>query len=169
LLDRAFGEAFESRAHRSLRRIVSSLARAREQRLNDDVAAAKEIMTLASNDASEFKQSSLFGLRSSSPYQPIFTSSEIRLLELRAAKTRDPKKAIRLRAILESSSEKSVRSLKDILRDFENPEAIPAREKEHHPVVQEKASSDQPPALDASAPEPFAREDRQPKYQGHLR
>jgi hypothetical protein len=169
VLDRALDQVFESHQHRSVRRTVSSLARAREQKLNNEVAAAKEIMTLASNDASEFKQSSLFGLRSSSPYQPIFTSSEIRLLELRVAKTRDPKEAVRLRAVLESASEMNVRSLNDILRDFETPENLPAREKEHPLAPQEKACSNRAPALDVSAREHSATDDLRPKYPGHLR
>lgn len=131
LLDRTLDEVFESREHRSLRRSVSSLVNARERTLREDVAAAREIMVSASRNASEFKQFSLFGLQNSSSYQPMFTSSEARLLEARAANTRDPKEAARLRNALDLASDRSTSSLKDILRAFENPDMIPTGDKEH--------------------------------------
>ncbi|QYO66701.1 relaxase MobL [Leptolyngbya sp. 7M] len=167
LLDRALDEIFEGKQHRSLRRTVTSLVKDKEQGLKQEVAAAKDIMASASQNASEFKQFSFFGLASETSYQPIFTSSEIRLLESRAANTRDLKEAARLRAVLESASDQPARSLKQILRDFENPEMIPAREKEHIPATLEKASPAETPAFNDPTREPQER--RGPGNQGHSR
>ncbi|MEP6850425.1 MAG: hypothetical protein ABI999_16320, partial [Acidobacteriota bacterium] len=167
LLDRALNEVFDSREHRSLRRTVSSLVRAREQRLSDDVAAAKDILVSATRNSSEFKQFSLFGLRSESTYHPIFTFSEIRLLEIRATNTPDPKEAARLRTVLDSASDKPVHSLKDILRDFENPEIISAREREHPSVIQEGTSPQRSTAFDDTRRDP--KEIRVQSNQDHSR
>ena len=167
MLDRALDEIFEGSRHRSLRRTVASLVKEKEQELRQGVAAAKEIMASAAQSASEFKQFSFFGLASETSFQPIFTSSEVRLLESRAANTRDPKEAARLRAVLESASDQPVRSLKEILRDFENPEIIPAREKEHIPAKQEKEPPAETPAFNNPTREPQER--RGPSYQGHSR
>ncbi len=167
LLDRALDEIFEGKQHRSLRRTVISLVKEKEQELKQEAAAAKDIMASASQNAFEFKQFSLFGLASETSYQPIFTSSEIRSLEIRAANTRDPKEAARLRTVLESASDQPARSLKEILRDFENPEMIPAREKEHIPAKQEKAPPAETPAFNNPTREPQER--RGPSYQGHSR
>lgn len=167
LLDRAFNEFFEDSRHRSLRRTVASLVKEREQGLRQEAAAAKNIMASAARNASEFKQFSLFGLVSDTSYQPIFTSSEVRLLEIRAANTRDPKAAARLRTILESPSDQPARSLKDILRDFENPELIPAREKGQVSVTQEQAGSARTPIFDHPTREPQER--RGPRYQAYSR
>jgi hypothetical protein len=167
LLDRALDEIFEGKQHHSLRRTVTSLVKEKEQGLKQEVAAAKDIMASASQNASEFKQFSFFGLASEASYQPIFTSSEIRLLEIRAANTRDPKEAARLRAVLESASDKSARSLKEILRDFENPEMIPTKEKKHILATQEKAEPSPTPAFNNPTHEPQER--RGPGYQGHSR
>ncbi|MBX3282412.1 MAG: hypothetical protein KF756_08045 [Acidobacteria bacterium] len=141
LLDRAVNQLFESREHRNLRRTVSSLGDAKGRRLNDDLMAAKELMISASRNASEFKDFSYFGLKSGSAYQPIFTHPEIAMLEHRASKTRDPKEAERLRNIVESSADRSVRSLGDLLRDFETPIAI-------HSQVKETDASHPEPAKD---------------------
>ena len=122
LLDRAVGELFEGREHRSLRRTVTSLVSEREQRLNDEVTAAKGILAAALSSSSEFKQFSLFSLKSEATHQPIFTSSEVRALEIRAANMRNPKEAVRLRAIIESSGDRPHRHLSEILRDFADPE-----------------------------------------------
>jgi hypothetical protein len=167
LLDRALDEIFERSRHRSLRRTVTSLVKEKEHGLKHEVAAAKTIMASAAQNASEFKLFSFFGLASETSYQPIFTSSEIRLLEIRAMNTRDPKEAARLRAVLESASDQPARSLKEILRDFENPEMIPVKEKEHIPAMQEKASPAGTSAFNDPTREPQER--RSPGNQGHSR
>jgi len=167
MLDRALEEVFEGREHRSLRRTVSSLVNAREERLSRDVAAAKEILASASQNASEFKQVSLFGLRSESAFNPLFTSSEIRMLEMRAAGTSDAKEAARLRSILESVSDQQTASLKDILRRFDNPEKAPASEKERDTVQREKETPDQD--LGLNDPTTHSKGRREPEYQGHSR
>lgn len=167
LLDRALDEVFEGREHRSLRRTVSSLMNAREERLSGDVAAAKEILASASQNASEFKQVSLFGLRRESAFKPLFTSSEIRLLEMRAAGTSDAKEAARLRTILESVSDQPTPSLKDILRGFENPEKAYASEKERDATQGEKEMPDQDRGL--NDPMTHSKGRQEPEYQGHSR
>jgi len=167
MFDRALDELFEGREHRSLRRTVSSLVNAKEERLSRDVAAAREILDSASQNASEFKQVSLFGLRSESAFKPLFTSSEIRLLEMRAAGTSDPKEAARLRSILESVSDQPTPSLKDILRSFENPEKAPANEKERDTLRREKEMPDQDRGL--NDPTTHSKGRREPEYQEHSR
>ncbi len=167
MFDRALDEVFEGREHRSLRRTVSSLVNARQERLSNDAAAAKEILASASQKASEFKQVSLFGLRSESAFKPLFTSSEIRLLEMRAADTSDPKEAARLRSILESVSDQPTHSLKDILRGFENSEKTPASEKERDTMQREKEMSDQDRGL--TDPTTHSKGRREPEYQEHSR
>lgn len=147
LLDRAAEELFEGREHRALRRMVSSLVREKEQRLRDDVMAAREIMVSAARIASEFKDFSFFGLKSEATHQPIFTSAETAMLELRAAKTRSPKEAGRLRTILESAADQSSRSLTDLLRDFESPKNVVSEVREIDPPTHEE-----PGRIQASVP-----------------
>ena len=140
LLDRAVNELFETREHRKLRRTTTSLADDKERRLKDDVTAAKETMVSASRRASEFKEFSYLGLKSESIHQPIFTSSEIAMLEHRASQTRNPKEAERLQKIVESSGDRSVRSLGDLLRDFETPKTIHSQAKDIDSPQQEPAT-----------------------------
>lgn len=134
-LDRAVDEILESREHRSLRRTVTSLMKAREQTLKDDLNGAREILASASRDAYEFTHFSLFGLRSEAMYRPIFTTPEITAIEMRAANTPDAKEAARLRKVLESTADHPPRSLKEILRDFESPSMTYAKDREHDPAV----------------------------------
>lgn len=143
LFDRALAEVLEGREHRTLRQTVASLVDDKERRLKDDATAAKELMVSALRTASEFKESYLFGLRSETQYQPIFTFAEIMKLEMRAENTRDPKEAARMRTILESVDDKSVRSLAEILRDFENPEIAPAKNREIGLVVEKNLGHSQ--------------------------
>ncbi len=135
LLDRALDRVFESREHRFLRRTVTSLANAREQRLKDEVDGSKEILGSASHSAAEFIQFSIFGLRNEPTFKPVFTSSEIATIEMRAANTPDAGEAARLRKVLESSADPSPRTLKEILRDFENPQTTSGKDLKHDPVV----------------------------------
>lgn len=139
LLDRAVNELFETREHRKLRWTISGLADDEERRLKDGVTAAKEIMVSASRSASEFKEFSCFGLKSESIHQPIFTHSEIAMLERRASQTRNLKEAERLRETVESSADRSVRSLGDLLRDFETPKTIHSQAKDIDSPQQEPA------------------------------
>jgi hypothetical protein len=119
LLDRAVEELFEGSEHKALRRTVSALVTDKEQRLKNDVIAAKEIMVSASRNASEFKDFSYFGLKSETGYHPIFTSAEIAMLESRISKTDNPKEAMSLRTVLDSAADQSIHSLSDLLRDSE--------------------------------------------------
>lgn len=132
LLDRAADELFEGREHRALRRTVESLVKGKEQRLKDDVKAAKEIMVSATRTASEFKEFSYLGLRSTTVYQPIFTSAEIAMLEVRAANTRSPKEAERLQTLVDPATNRSVRSLSDLMLDFESPKNTYSEVKKFH-------------------------------------
>lgn len=130
ILDRALDELFEGREHRRLRRTVTSLAKARERRLKEDLDAAKEILAFSSRRASEFTGSSFLGLTSEPAYRAIFTSPELTTIEIRASNTMDTKEASRLRKVLESTAHEPPRSLKEILNDFENPPMIRASERE---------------------------------------
>jgi hypothetical protein len=126
VFDRGVNELFESREQRRLRRTVISFANAKEQRLKDDLYGSKDIFASASREAAEFAKFSFLGLRSEAVYPPIFTPSEIAAIEIRAAKTSDPKEATRLNKLLETTADHPSHSLKDILRDFENTPAIRA-------------------------------------------
>ncbi|HCA57772.1 MAG: hypothetical protein KF831_06280 [Acidobacteria bacterium] len=140
LLDRALDQVFESREHRAIRRTIKSLVEGREQRLNDEVSAAKGIVDSAALNASEFKQSSLFGLRNEPVAKPIFTSSEITAIEKRAFGTRDASEAVRLQKVLASAAEQPAGSLTDILRDFENPGPTSTQNKERDTALQKIAN-----------------------------
>lgn len=170
LLDRAMEELFEGREHRTLRRTVTSLVKGREQRLREEVSAAKDIMISASRNATEFNESSLFGLRSEPIYSPVFTSSEIRLLEMRAVNTSDPKEAARLQKLLESTADRSARSLKEILRDFVNPQMTYTQAREHDPAVQKAPDrTEVVPSKDQAKVPVRAEKFKEPKFHGHSR
>lgn len=170
LLDRAMDEFFESREHRALRRTVTSLVKGREQRLKDEVGEAKDLVDSAARNASEFKQSSLFGFRSESIYSPMFTSSEIAAIEIRASTTGDPKEAARLRKILDSAADQPARSLNELLRDFENPPTTHAQPKERDPAVQTAPDRIAVIASEEQAIVPVrAEEIKEPKFHGHSR
>lgn len=139
LLDRALDEVFESREHRAIRRTVTSLLKEREQKLKDEVNAAKGIADSAADHASEFKQTFLFGLRNEPVAKPIFTSSEITAIEKRAFRTRDASEAVRLQKVLASAAEQPAGSLTDILRDFENPGPTSTQNKERDTALQKIA------------------------------
>lgn len=137
-LDRAMDELFESREHRHVRRKVSSLVNAREERLKSDLNAAREILASASREASEFTRVSFFGLRNEPVFTPIFTSAELAAIGTRIAGTQSAKEAARLRGILQSAADHPVRSLGEIMRDFEKRESIPTREKDHFSDANER-------------------------------
>ena len=170
ILDRAVDEILESREHRAIRRTVTSLVKARERRLKDEVDGAREILASASREASEFTHFSLFGLRSEPMYRPMFTTSEITAIEMRADTTANPREAARLRKVLESTADQP-RSLTDILRDFESPSTPPATDREPDTAV--RKSSD---LIEIAIPE---RQDqvvagkqeklKEPNFHGHSR
>lgn len=167
ILDRAVDEIFESREHRSLRRTITSLVIAREQRLKDDFDGAREILASASRDASEFTHFSLFGLRSEPMYRPIFATSEITAIETRAANTPDAKEATRLRKVLESTPDQPQHSLKDILRDFEGPLMAYTKDREHDPTVPKISD-----LIEVVIPEHVSGKHeklKEPKFHGHSR
>lgn len=174
MLDRAADELFEGREQRALRRMVESLVKGKEQRLKDDVKAAKEIMVSASCTASEFKEFSYLGLRSTTVYQPIFTSAEIAMLEVRAADTRSPKEAERLQTLVDSATNQSVRSLSDLLLDFENPKNTHSEVKKIHTPTYGQPSRAQAAASDDGPQKSVIEKNKVPSrterpFQDHLR
>ncbi|HMS07993.1 MAG TPA: relaxase MobL [Pyrinomonadaceae bacterium] len=174
LLDRAADELFEGREHRAFRRTVESLVKGKEQRLKDDVKAAKKIMVSASCNASEFKEFSYLGLRSTTPYQPIFTSAEIAMLEVRAANTRSPKEAERLQTLVDSATNPSVRSLRDLMLDFENPRKTHSEVKKIHTPTYGQPGRAQVAAQDDGPQKPVIEKNKVPSrterpFQDHLR
>jgi hypothetical protein len=138
ILDRVVNELIENREHRRLRRTVISLANVREQRLKDDLDAARDILASASRDAKEFTNSAFLG-RSETQYRPIFTSTEIAVLETRAVSTNDTREAAKLRKVLETTVDQPSYSLKELLHSFENPSTSGAKEQEWE-VVPERNS-----------------------------
>lgn len=170
LLDRALDEVFESREHRAIRRTITSIARDREQRLKDEVNAAKGNADSAADHASEFKQSSFFGLRNEPVAQPIFTSSEITAIERRAFSTKDPSEAVRLQKLLDAAAEQPAGSLTDILRDFENSRPTSTQNKERDTALQKIA--DQQAAVVSENPARVsvgADRVKEPRLYGHSR
>lgn len=170
MLDRAMEELFEGREHRALRQTVTSMVKGREQKLRDEVGAAKDLVDTAARNASEFKRTSLFGFRSQPIYSPMFTPSEIVAIEMRASTTKDPKEAARLHKILESTAGQPARSLKDILRDFENPPTTYAKSKERDPDMQ--TAPDRTaliPSEDRAIVPVRADKIKEPKFYGHSR
>ena len=139
LLDRTMHELFEDRERRTLRRAVESQAKEREKTLKDDLARATEIAKSATRDASEFKSYSILGLFAEPSHRPIFTSGEIAMLELRIANTRNASEASHLQAVVESASETPLRSLTDLLRDFEGSRPVVAEDKKTEPKVHDDA------------------------------
>ena len=139
LLDRTMHELLEDRERRTLRRAVESQAKEREKTLKDDLARAKEIAKSATRDASEFKSYSILGLFAEPSHRPIFTSGEIAMLELRIANTRNASEASHLQAVVESASETPLRSLTDLLRDFEGSRPVVAEDKKTEPKVHDDA------------------------------
>jgi hypothetical protein len=134
ILDRVVNELIENREHRRLRRTVTSLANGREHRLKDDLDAAKDILASASRDAKEFTNYAFLGLRSEPQYRPIFTSTEIAVLEMRAVSTNDTREAAKLRKVLESTDDQPSHSLKELLHSFENPSTSDAKDREREAV-----------------------------------
>lgn len=170
MLDRAMEELFEGREHRTLRRTVTSLVKSREHRLKEEVSSAKDLVDSAARNASEFKRSSLFGFRSEPIYLPMFTSSEIVAIEMRVSTTEDPKEAARLQKILESAAGQPARSLREILRDFENPPTTHAQPKERDPAVQTARDRIAVLAFEDQANVPVRAEKiKGPKFHGHSR
>lgn len=147
-LDRAMDELFENREHRHMRRKVSSLVNAREERLKSDLNAGREILASASREASEFTRVSFLGLRGEPVFTPIFSSAEFAAIKTRIAGTQNSKEAERLRGILQSAVDQPVRSLGEILRDFENRETIPTREKDYFSDPNERVPDGRIPEAD---------------------
>lgn len=133
ILDRVVNELIEDREHRRLRRTVTSLANAREQRLKDELDGAKDIHATVSRDAKEFTNPTFLG-RSETQYRPIFTSAEIAVLETRAVSTNDTREAAKLRKVLESTDDQLSYSLKELLHSFENPSTSRAKDREREAV-----------------------------------
>jgi hypothetical protein len=168
LIDRAVEELFESREHKALRRTVNTFAQDREQRLKNEIGAAREIAASSSREAVEFKQSSFFGLKKEPVYSPVFTSAEIEAIEMRASRAKNPQEAARLRKILESAADQPARSLKEILRDFENPQTTYTQPKERDRAVRTAPEGAAGNALEGHADGPI-RADKEQKPYVHFR
>ncbi len=120
ILDRVVDELLEGKDRRRIRKTVTAIAKEKERNLKAEAAAAKEVANSATRIASEFKQFTLLGLESEPTHSPLFSSAEIVMIELRAAKTSNPRDAARLNASIDDITDRPTRSLAGILRDFEN-------------------------------------------------
>lgn len=170
VLDQAIDAVFESREHRAVRKALTSLVKGREQRLKDEVSAAKTIADSSARDAAEFKQSSFFGLINEPVCEPRFTSSEIIAIEKRASATRDSSEAARLQKILESAANQPAVSLGEMLGDFQTPRISSTQEKGHDPDLQK--TIDRTPAVVSEDPTKVPIEAgriKEPKAYGHHR
>ncbi|MGB4989015.1 MAG: relaxase MobL [Pyrinomonadaceae bacterium] len=131
LLDQAVDLIVEGTEHRRTRKIVLEMVKEKEQKLKSDYRDAKEIHAAASAAASEFKKPTFLSLRSEPVFAPIFTPSEISLIEFRIDHTQNSKEAAGLKSLLSSTDPKTVRSTTKLLRDFDEARSMGAEAKEH--------------------------------------
>jgi len=130
LLDQAVDLLAEGAEHRRTRKIVLEMVKEKEQRLKSKYRDAKEVFAGASALASEFKKPTFLSLRSEPAFTPIFTPSEISLIEFRIDHTQNSKEAAGLKSLLSRTDPNSVRSMTKLLRDFDGARSMDAESKE---------------------------------------
>ncbi|MBK9215776.1 MAG: hypothetical protein IPM59_09255 [Chloracidobacterium sp.] len=119
LLDQAVASMLESKGHRRNRKIVMKMVKEKEARLDLEYIGAKDIFDAASAIASEFKQKSITSSHREPMYSPIFTPSEISLIEFRINQTQSSKEATKLKAILRNADTSSAQSTRNLLKTFD--------------------------------------------------
>lgn len=119
ILDQAVALMLEGRDHRRSRKAVMEMVTKKETRLNFEYVGAKDIFDAASAIASEFKQKSITSSHREPMYSPIFTPSEISLIEFRINQTQSSKEATKLKAILRNADTSSAQSTRNLLKTFD--------------------------------------------------
>lgn len=121
LLDQAVALMLEGKDHRRSRKAVLKLVEEKETRLNLEYVGAQDIFDAASTIAAEFKQKSVISLHSEPKYAPIFTPSEISLIEFRINQTQHSKEGAKLKTILRYADSSSAQSTTNLLKTFDSP------------------------------------------------
>ena len=121
LLDQAVALMLESKDHRRSRKAVMEMVTKKETRLNLEYVGAQDIFDAASTIAAEFKQKSGISLHSEPKYAPIFTPSEISLIEFRINQTQHSKEGAKLKTILRYADSSSAQSTTNLLKTFDSP------------------------------------------------
>lgn len=120
IFDQAVALMLEGKDHRQNRKVVLKKVEEKETRLNLEYIGAKGIFDAASTIAAEFKQKSVMSLHSEPIYAPIFTSSEISLIEFRINQTQSSKEAAKLESILRNADTSSAQSTRNLLKSFDS-------------------------------------------------
>lgn len=121
ILDHAVALMLEGKDHRQNRKVVLKMVEEKETRLNLEYVGAKDIFDAASTIAAEFKQKSVMSLHSEPKYAPIFTPSEISLIEFRINQTQSSKEEAKLKSILRNADTSSAQSVRNLLKTFDSP------------------------------------------------
>jgi len=121
ILDQAVALMLEGKDHRQNRKVVLKMVEEKETRLNLEYVGAKGIFDAASTIAAGFKQKLVMSLHSEPKYAPIFTPSEISLIEFRINQTQSSKEAAKLKTILKGSDKSSAPSTRNLLKTFNSP------------------------------------------------
>lgn len=121
ILDQAVALILEGKDHRQNRKAVLRMVEEKEARLNLEYVGAKGIFDAASTIAAEFKQKSVMSLRGEPKYAPIFTPSEISLIEFRIDQPQSSKEAAKLKMILKAVDTGSTQSTRNLLKSFDSP------------------------------------------------
>jgi len=119
LLNQAVNYLSESRERRSVRKAVRQEIIKKEKNLKDELRGAREIFDSASRVAADYKQVSIFGLKSSPVQTPLFTSSELAIIERRITHSADSKERRGFEKVLGGARANALESLETLLRGFE--------------------------------------------------
>lgn len=120
LLHQAVDYLTESRERREMRRAVKKEIKEKEKDLKAELKGAKEIFNSASKAAAEHRNPALFSLKSLPIQEPIFTASELGMIERHFANSTERKDLQQFQRILNSARENAVDSLERLLTGFEN-------------------------------------------------
>ncbi|MBE7516022.1 MAG: hypothetical protein HS105_05365 [Chloracidobacterium sp.] len=121
ILDQAVALMLEGKDDRQNRKVVLKMAEEKETRLNLEYVGAKDIFDAASTIAAEFKQKSVMSLHNEPKYAPIFTPSEISLIEFRINQTQSSNEGAKLKSILRNADTSSAQSVRNLLKTFDAP------------------------------------------------
>lgn len=147
VLDHALNFLIEGKDHRNVRHEVENRAKSYEQRLKDDLTAAKELYLEAAKEAAPFNKTAWWQSKSESSSQPIFDNKELAEIEQRIATTADRKEALKLTDILRRSKEDRSDSYSEILAAAMEPkptvihQGSDEREVERHVHLEKKSTT----------------------------
>lgn len=147
VLDHALNFLIEGKDHRNVRHQVENRAKSYEQRLKDDLTAAKELYLEAAKEAAPFNKTAWWQSKSESSYKPLLDTKEVAQIEQRIATTSDRKEALKLTDILRRSKEDRSDSYSEILAAAMEPkptvihQGSDDRDIERHVHLEEKSTT----------------------------